>query len=85
MNLSVIEERTIKQKRITRAERAVVFSRVKKPHEYLSEIHGFYSGIILAQVYNNPKYGSKNSLDRLCLKGFPLVQTLFISYSLCII
>lgn len=33
MNLSVIEERTIKRKRITRAELAVVFSRVKKTHE----------------------------------------------------
>lgn len=30
MNPSMIEERTVKRKRITRAERTVVFSRVKK-------------------------------------------------------
>lgn len=72
MNLSVIEERTIKRKRITRTELAVVFLRVKKPHEYLSEIHDFYSKIILAQVYNNPKHGAKKLYESLVLEGICL-------------
>jgi len=72
MNLSVIEERTIKRKRITRAELAVVFSRVKKPHEYLSEIHDFYSKIILAQVSNNPKLGAEKLSESLMLEGISL-------------
>lgn len=69
MNPSMIEERTVKRKRITRAERTVVFSRVKKPHEYLSEIHDFYSKIILAQAYNNPKHGAKKLSGLLMLEG----------------
>ncbi len=69
MNPSIIEERTIKRKRITRAESAAVFSRVKKPHEYLSEIHDFYSKIILAQVSNNPKLGAKKLSESLVLEG----------------
>lgn len=72
MNPSMIEERTIKRKRITRAELAAVFSRVKKPHEYLSELHDFYSGIILAQVYNNPKHGAKKLSESLMLEGISL-------------
>lgn len=72
MNLSVIEERTIKRKRITRAELTVVFSRVKKPHEYLSEIHDFYSKLILAQVYKNPKHGAEKLSGSLMLEGISL-------------
>lgn len=74
MNLSVIEERTIKRKRITRAELAGVFSHVKKPHEFLSEIHDFYSKIILAQVYINPKHGAKKLYESLMLEGICLSQ-----------
>ncbi len=72
MNLSMIEERTIKRKRITKAELAEMFSRVKKPHEYLSEIHDFYSKIILAQVSNNPKLGAKKLSESLVLEGISL-------------
>ncbi len=72
MNLSVIEERTIKRKRITREKLATVFSRVKKPHEYLSELHDFYSKTILAQVSNNPKHGAKQLSESLMLEGISL-------------
>ncbi|MDA8430534.1 MAG: hypothetical protein M0T70_14875 [Geobacteraceae bacterium] len=68
----MIEERTIKRKRITKAELAEMFSRVKKPHEYLSEIHDFYSKIILAQVSNNPKLGAKKLSESLVLEGISL-------------
>ncbi|MDD2366714.1 MAG: hypothetical protein PHN84_11175 [Desulfuromonadaceae bacterium] len=68
----MIAERTIKRKRNTRTELAAVFSRVKKPHEYLSEIHDFYSKIILAQVYNNPKHGAKKLSGLLMLEGISL-------------
>jgi hypothetical protein len=69
MNPSMIEERTIKRKRITKAELAGMFSRVKKTHEYLSEIHDFYSKTILAQVSNNPKLGAKKLSESLVLEG----------------
>lgn len=72
MNLSMIEERTIKRKRITKAELAEMFTRVKKPHEYLSEIHDFYSKNILAQVSNNPKLGAKKLSESLELEGISL-------------
>lgn len=69
MKSSTIDERITKRNRITRVERAIVFSRVKKPHEYLSEIHVFYSKIILAKAYNNPKHGAKKLSGLLVLEG----------------
>ena len=72
MDPSMIEERTIKRKRVTKTELAAVFSRVKKPHEYLSELHDFYSKIILAQVSNNPKLGAEKLSESLMLEGISL-------------
>lgn len=72
MNPSIIEERTVKRRRLTIAELAEVFSRVKKPHEYLSEMLVFYSKRILAQVSNNPKSGAKKLSEALMLEGISL-------------
>ena len=72
MSPSMIEKRTIKRKQITRTEVTVVFNRVKKPHEYLSELHDFYSKNILAQVSNNPKLGAAKLSESLMLEEISL-------------
>lgn len=63
------ERKTVKRRRITVAEPAEIFSRVKKPDEYFSEVHSFHSEKILALLANCPKDGAKKLSASLMLEG----------------
>lgn len=59
MELLKNEVKAVKRSRIANEQLANVFSRVKKPQEYLSEMYVIYLNKILAHLANNPKLGAK--------------------------
>lgn len=63
---------TVKQRRLTSADLARIFTRVNKPHDNFSETLPFHSEKILALVANYPKYGAKKLSDSLMLEGISL-------------
>jgi hypothetical protein len=63
------ERKTVKRSRLTIAELAGIFTRVKKTHEKNSAILPIHSEKILALVVNYPKYGTKRLSDSLMLEG----------------
>lgn len=63
------EEKTVTRRRVTDEESNKIFSRVKKPQEYFSEMHTFLLKKIFTHVANNPELGVKKLSDLLVLDG----------------
>ena len=69
MNLLKAEGKTVTRRRVPDEESAKIFSRVKKPQEYISEMNTFLLKKISTYVTNNPKLGVKKLSDLLILDG----------------
>jgi len=69
MGFLIAQGTAVKRKRLTMEELAIIFTRVKKTHEYMSDILPIHSEKILALVANYPKYGTKRLSDSLIHEG----------------
>jgi hypothetical protein len=72
MNLSTLDRKAFKRKRVTRIELEGMFSRVRKTRDYLAEIDAIHSEKILALVADNPKLGPKRLSDSLMAEGISI-------------
>lgn len=72
MNPLKTKERTVKRRRLNNEELSQVFTRIKKPQEYLAELSNVYLNQICEHLTNNPKLGPKRLSDLLMCEGISL-------------
>lgn len=66
------ERKNVKQRRLTSADLARIFTRVKKQHDFFSDLLPIHSEKILALVENYPNWGTKRLSDSLMLEEISL-------------
>jgi len=69
MNLLKTKERTVKRRLFKNEELSHVFTRIKKPQEYLAEFSDVYFNLICEHLTKNPKLGPKRLSDLLMCEG----------------
>lgn len=62
----------VKRRRLKNEELSHVFTRIKKPQEYLAELSNVYLNLICEHLKNNPKLGPKRLSDLLMCEGISL-------------
>jgi hypothetical protein len=72
MNPLMTEKHTVIRRRLTMAEVAGIFTRVRKPHEYSPEMRALQVEKILVIVADCPKLGAKRLSDSLIHEGVHL-------------
>ena len=72
MDFLIAQGTAVKRRRLTSAELARIFTRVKKQHDLFSDLLPIHSEKILALVENHPNYGTKRLSDSLLLEGISL-------------